>query len=157
MDVFMEYLNLLAMFEICAAGPSYIHLPVDRETFTALRDRLQAVAPDSFLELEALVNAHASAATQEGFINGWAWAQATAWECYVLRELPELKPYYGDKPLCGSCKWFVQHYRYIGKWPWFVPVGCGHCFCPDAAKLGKASRNPMWKGCGCWDMEIDHD
>ena len=81
--------NLSAMFDICESSPAYIHIPQDSQTFASLRDALLDAAPDDILELETLVNAHASAATLEGFINGWVWAQATAQECLSLREQPK--------------------------------------------------------------------
>lgn len=142
--------RMLTMFDACEASTAYIRLPQDAAAFGALRDRLQQTAPGHYLELEELVNAYSSAATLEGFVNGWAWAQATARECLALRELPLLKEDYGPAQRCGSCKWFVQHYRYTGSYPWYSPVGCGHCMCPALEKKEKERRNPLWRGCSQW-------
>lgn len=87
---------------------------------------------------------------QEGFINGWAWAQATARECLALRELPVLVDDYGPAEQCGTCRWFVQHYRYTGKYPWYATVGCGHCTAPGRDKRKRRERDPVWRGCALW-------
>ena len=87
---------------------------------------------------------------QEGFVNGWAWAQATARECLALRELPVLAADYGPAQRCGNCKWFVQHYRYTGSYPWYALVGCGHCIDPERDKRKRMQRNPVWRGCTHW-------
>ena len=141
--------ELLAMFDACEASSAYIHLPQDAAAFSALRDRIQERAPEHFLELEELVNAYSSTSTQEGFVNGWAWAQATANECLQLRKLPVLTDDYGPAQRCGNCKWFAQHYRYTGVYPWFATVGCGHCMCPELTK-DKSRRDPVWRGCRYW-------
>ena len=140
--------ELLFMFDICEASPAYIHLPQGATAFSVLCDRLQERAPEHFLELEELVNAYSCTSAQEGFVNGWAWAQATAKECLQLRELPVPTDDYGPTQRCGNCKWFVQYYRYTGAYPWFTTVGCGHCMC--SAK-GKPQRNPVWLGCRYWE------
>ena len=142
--------KLLQMYGACESSPAYIHLPQDKETFIALRDLLQEAAPGEFLKLEALVNAHSAAAAQEGFVNGWAWAQATARECLALRELPVLAADYGPAQRCGNCKWFVQRYRYTGSYPWYALVGCGHCIDPERDKRKRMQRNPVWRGCTHW-------
>lgn len=85
----------------------------------------------------------------EGFINGWAWAQATAKECVALRKLPMLRKDYGPEKQCGSCRWFVQHYRYTGAYPWYTPVGCGHCTCPEKRRAPR--HDPFYSGCACWE------
>lgn len=141
--------NLLAMFETCSNSPAYISLPQDAAAFAALRDKLLSAAPDSFLELEALANAYGSTSTQEGFINGWAWAQATAKECLALRKLPALTCDYGPEKSCATCRYFVLHFRYENQYPWYQPVGCGHCTAPDQEKR-TLHRDPTWRGCVDW-------
>ena len=143
--------RLLAMFDACESSTAYIHLPQDMASFEVLSDRLQEIAPGAYLELETLVNAHSSAATQEGFINGWCWAQATAKECLELRKLPELVGDYGPGKRCGNCKWFVQHFRYTGVYPWYEMVGCGHCMAPGRNENKSIARNPAWRGCVQWE------
>ena len=137
--------RLLDMFRTCAASPAYMHLDNEREAAAALSS-----AMGDNQELAALSEAHTLAARQEGFINGWAWAQATARECLALRELPVLAQDYGPAQRCGSCRWFVQHYRYTGAHPWFTLVGCGHCTDPEREERKSPARNPTWRGCGHW-------
>lgn len=134
--------SLYAQYDLCAASPAYIHLPQDTATLSALMGRL---GPS--LELEELVNAHSAAATLEGFVNGWAWAQGTARECIKLRRLPEIEASYGPGEYCGTCIHFVQHYRYTGSPPWYALVGCGHCMSTEVKRSG---RDPLWRGCRHW-------
>ena len=117
--------SLLVMFEACTDSPAYMRLDSEQEAAAAV---LSIMGDNP--ELEELVNAHTYTAKQEGFVNGWAWAQATARECLALRELPVLVENYGPGRRCGTCGWFVQHYRYTGAYPWFAVVGCGHCTDP---------------------------
>ncbi len=123
--------RLLSMFEVCAASPAYMHL-----------ESPEAEGPDQ---------AHTLAAKQEGFVNGWAWAQATARECLALRKLPAPVELHSSARRCGSCRWFVQHYRYTGAYPWFSPVGCGHCTGPRQDKRKRMVREPDLDGCGHWE------
>lgn len=102
------------------------------------------VASPAYIHLEGVTD------KQEGFVNGWAWAQATAKEAIDLRALPVLREDYGPAQRCGSCRWFVQHYRYTGSAPWYTIVGCGHCMCPTLEKKDKDRRNPVWRGCRQW-------
>ena len=128
------------MFEACTDSPAYMRLDSEQEAAAAV---LSIMGDNP--ELEELVNAHTYTAKQEGFVNGWAWAQATARECLALRELPVLVENYGPGRRCGTCGWFVQHYRYTGAYPWFAVVGCGHCTDPETKK--SLTRNPVWRGC----------
>lgn len=146
----MEHEKLLDLYSACEISPAYIRLPQDEAAFSVLRDRLQEVAPGNFLELERLVSEYGSIGTQEGFINGWAWAQATARECLALRKLPVVTDDYGPECRCGNCKWFIQHYRYTGSYPWYGIVGCGHCMDPDRDPKKALTRNPVWRGCVHW-------
>ena len=98
----------------------------------------------------AYIHLKHGSALQEDFINGWAWAQATARECLALRALPVLVEDYGPAERCGTCRWFVQHYRYTGEYPWYAPVGCGHCMAPDRDKRKRRERDPVWRGCTLW-------
>lgn len=148
--------KMTGLYAACEASPAYIHLPKDAATFSTLRDRLRQTAPGAFLELEAMVNAHSAAATMEGFVNGWAWAQATAAECLALRVLPVVREDYGPGQRCGTCGWFIQHYRYTGSAPWYALVGCGHCFCPDMER-DKTRRDPLWRGCRYWKEAPQHE
>ena len=74
--------SLLVMFEACTDSPAYMRLDSEQEAAAAV---LSIMGDNP--ELEELVNAHTYTAKQEGFVNGWAWAQATARECLALREL----------------------------------------------------------------------
>ncbi|MBQ3557870.1 MAG: hypothetical protein IJA11_08775 [Oscillospiraceae bacterium] len=85
----------------------------------------------------------------EGFVNGWAWAQATAKECLALRKLPELTSDYGPEKSCTTCHYFVLHFQYTGQYPWYEPVGCGHCTAPNQKKR-TLHRDPTWRGCVDW-------
>ena len=135
--------SLLVMFEACTDSPAYMRLDSEQEAAAAV---LSIMGDNP--ELEELVNAHTYTAKQEGFVNGWAWAQATARECLALRELPVLVENYGPGRRCGTCGWFVQHYRYTGAYPWFAVVGCGHCTDPETKK--SLTRNPVGRGCEHW-------
>ena len=104
--------SLLVMFEACTDSPAYMRLDSEQEAAAAV---LSIMGDNP--ELEELVNAHTYTAKQEGFVNGWAWAQATARECLALRKLPVLVENYGPDRRCGTCGWFVQHYRYTGAYP----------------------------------------
>ena len=94
--------SLLVMFEACTDSPAYMRLDSEQEAAAAV---LSIMGDNP--ELEELVNAHTYTAKQEGFVNGWAWAQATARECLALRELPVLVENYGPaegaEPAGGSC------------------------------------------------------
>lgn len=90
------------MFEACTDSPAYMRLDSEQEAAAAV---LSIMGDNP--ELEELVNAHTYTAKQEGFVNGWAWAQATARECLALRELPVLVENYGPGRRCGTCGWFV--------------------------------------------------
>lgn len=96
--------SLLVMFEACTDSPAYMRLDSEQEAAAAV---LSIMGDNP--ELEELVNAHTYTAKQEGFVNGWAWAQATARECLALRKLPVLVENYGPDWRCGTCGWFVQH------------------------------------------------
>lgn len=72
--------SLLVMFEACTDSPAYMRLDSEQEAAAAV---LSIMGDNP--ELEELVNAHTYTAKQEGFVNGWAWAQATARECLALR------------------------------------------------------------------------
>ncbi|CUQ02314.1 hypothetical protein RLF98_10955 [Flavonifractor plautii] len=135
--------SLLVMFEACTDSPAYMRLDSEQEAAAAV---LSIMGDNP--ELEELVNAHTYTAKQEGFVNGWAWAQATARECLALRKLPVLVENYGPDRRCGTCGWFVQHYRYTGAYPWFAVVGCGHCTDPETKK--GLTRDPVWRGCEHW-------
>ena len=76
--------HLMAEYSACSSSPAYIRIP---QNSSELLERIQAAASGNMLELEELVNAHSAAGHLEGFINGWAWAQATAKKCLQLREL----------------------------------------------------------------------
>lgn len=65
--------SLLVMFEACTDSPAYMRLDSEQEAAAAV---LSIMGDNP--ELEELVNAHTYTAKQEGFVNGWAWAQATA-------------------------------------------------------------------------------
>ena len=95
--------SLLVMFEACTDSPAYMRLDSEQEAAAAV---LSIMGDNP--ELEELVNAHTYTAKQEGFVNGWAWAQATARECLALRELPVLVENYGPGRRCGTCGWFVD-------------------------------------------------
>ena len=105
---------------------------------------------DACISSPAYIHLKDGSALQEGFINGWAWAQATARECLALRALPVLVEDYGPAERCGTCRWFVQHYRYTGEYPWYTPVGCGHCMAPNRDKKKRRVRDPVWRGCTLW-------
>lgn len=137
--------SLLVMFEACTDSPAYMRLDSEQEAAAAV---LSIMGDNP--ELEELVNAHTYTAKQEGFVNGWAWAQATARECLALRELPVLVENYGPDRRCGTCGWFVQHYRYTGAYPWFAVVGCGHCTDPGRSTRKHLARDPVWRGCEHW-------
>lgn len=92
----------------------------------------------------------------EGFVNGWAWAQGMAKECLALRKLPAVWEDYGPGQKCGTCGWFVQHFRYTSSAPWYALVDCGHCFCPDVER-GKGRRDPLWRGCRYWKEAPQHE
>ena len=89
--------SLLVMFEACTDSPAYMRLDSEQEAAAAV---LSIMGDNP--ELEELVNAHTYTAKQEGFVNGWAWAQATARECLALRELPVLVENYGPGRRCGT-------------------------------------------------------
>ena len=112
--------SLLVMFEACTDSPAYMRLDSEQEAAAAV---LSIMGDNP--ELEELVNAHTYTAKQEGFVNGWAWAQATARECLALRKLPVLVENYGPDRRCGTCGWFVQHYRYTGAYPGLLWWGVG--------------------------------
>lgn len=137
--------SLLVMFEACTDSPAYMRLDSEQEAAAAV---LSIMGDNP--ELEELVNAHTYTAKQEGFVNGWAWAQATARECLALRKLPVLVENYGPDRRCGTCGWFVQHYRYTGAYPWFAVVGCGHCTDPGRSTRKHLVRDPVWRGCEHW-------
>jgi len=144
--------HILPMFEDCSTSPAYIHLPQDQAAYAALRDKINETVPDHTLrlELDSLTNAYASTSAQEGFVNGWAWAQATADECLSLRKLPELTEDYGPEKRCGNCRWFVQHYRYTGTYPWYQLVGCGHCMAPKRSTRRPVGCDPVLFRCSDW-------
>ena len=127
--------SLLVMFEACTDSPAYMRLDSEQEAAAAV---LSIMGDNP--KLEELVNAHTYTAKQEGFVNGWAWAQATARECLALRKLPVLVENYGPDRRCGTCGWFVQHYRYTGAYPWFAVVGCGHCTDPETKRASHVIR-----------------
>lgn len=143
--------RMLAMFEDCAASPAYIHMDDVEASGAALYAVLER--HKDYLELEEVINAHASASMQEGFVNGWAWAQATAKECLDLRRLPVLhdRVEAGER-CCGNCRWFVQHFRYTGAAPWYECVGCGHCTCKSIDRATKYHREPQGHGCRFWSL-----
>ncbi len=67
-----------------------------------------------------------------------------------LRALPRIVEDYGPGQCCGTCRHFIQHYRYTGSPPWYTPVGCGHCVCREVQR-GRSRRDPLGSGCRHWE------
>lgn len=143
--------KLLQMYGACESSTAYIRLPQDEETFIALARSAPGSSAGGVLEAGSVSERPQRRRRTGGLCQrlGLGAGHGT-----------------GMPGPCGSCpcwwtttappngagigRWFVQHYRYTGAYPWYALVGCGHCIDPERDKRKRMQRNPVWRGCTHW-------